>query len=152
MVEINFLTKVQNSNGSMAIKIYNEDVLLYEQDNFITGPGQINFKTNWPSVITIYSSNKNNDDTIFNDKGEVTTDKSVEITGILINGFAVHIDMIDKLFHCLRNGDNTITHENYWGFNGCTKIYFTEDSPMKFMLKLGNQFDVNRLEWQDGKK
>jgi hypothetical protein len=97
MVAITFLTKVQNSNGSMALKIYNEDVLLYKQDNFIEGPGQIDFATNWPSVITIYSSNKKNGDTIFNNKGKVIADKSVEITGILINGFAVHIDMIDKI-------------------------------------------------------
>jgi len=152
MVAITFLTNVQNTNGSMALKIYNEDLLLYEQDNFIQGPGQINFTTNWPSVITIYASNKKNGDTIFNNKGKVIADKAVEITGILINGFAVHIDMIDKLFHCTRDGSNTITHENYWGFNGCIKINFSRASPMSYMLELGNQFDVNRLEWQDGKK
>jgi hypothetical protein len=100
----------------------------------------------------VYSSNKKNGDTIFNDKGKVIADKSVEITGILINGFAVHIDMIDKLFHCVRDGSDTITHENYWGFNGCIKINFTGASPMRYMLELSNQFDVNRLEWQDGKK
>jgi hypothetical protein len=152
MVAITFLTNVQNSNGSMALKIYNENLLLYEQDNFTEGPGQINFTTNWPSVITIYASNKKNGDTIFNNKGKVIADKAVEITGILINGFAVHIDMIDKLFHCIRDGSNITTHENYWGFNGCIKINFTEESPMRYMLELGNQFDVNRLEWQDGKK
>ena len=152
MVTITFLTKVQNSNGSMALKMYNEDLLLYEQDNFTEGPGQINFITNWPSVITIYASNKKNVDTIFNNKGQVIADKAVEITGILINGFAVHIDMIDKLFHCIRDGSNIITHENYWGFNGCIKINFIGESPMRYMLELGNQFDVNRLEWQDGKK
>ena len=152
MVAITFCINVQNNNGSMALKIYNEDLLIYEQDTFVEGAGQINLTVNWPSILTIYSSNKKNDDTVTNSEGKVIIDKAIEITGILINGFAIHNDMIDKLFNCLRDGSNIITHENYWGFNGIIKINFNNQSPMRYMLELKNQFDVNRLEWQNGKK
>lgn len=149
MVNITFLTKIKNNNGSMALKIYDKDVLVFEEDNFDNDCKQISFAINWPAVITIYSYNKKNGDTVFN-KGKVVADKAVEIVGILINGFAIHIDMIDKLFYCQREGSNTITHENYWGFNGRITMHLTGGSPLKYMLKLGNQFDVNRLEWQHG--
>jgi hypothetical protein len=84
MVNITFLTKIKNNNGSMALKIYDKDILVFEEDSFDNDHRQISFTVNWPSVITIYSSNKNNGDTVFH-KGKVVADKAVEIVGILMS-------------------------------------------------------------------
>jgi len=79
--------------------------------------------------------------------GNIFKDKSIEVTGILINNFPIHQDLIDKLFICQREGSSEITNENWWGFNGKIKIVFDQANPMRYMLYLKNEFNMNRLYW-----
>lgn len=143
------LTNVQNYNGSMKLEIFEDDVLLYSNDSFEPGPGKIEFQVNWPTTVDIITSNKHNKDILFNEQKQIVKQKSIEITGILINQFAIQIDLIDKLFNCTREGTTDITHENFWGFNGKIQLHLTHNSPMRYMLSLQNQFDGNRLQWND---
>jgi hypothetical protein len=36
---------------------------------------------------------------------------------------------------------------HFWGFNGNTKIIFDQPTPMRYMLALKNEFNMNRLYW-----
>ena len=120
---------------------------IYTGENLPDGPLSINCLIDWPTTVNIITSNKTNRDTIIDDSGHVIKDKSIEVTGILINNFPIHQDLIDKLFICQHAGSLDITNENWWGFNGNIKIIFDHVNPMRYMLSLRNEFKMNRLYW-----
>ncbi len=144
---ISLITNVYNNNGSMKLEIFDDTELVYSNSSFEPGPGKIEFLANWPTTINIVASGKNDNDTLLDDQQQIIKNKAVEITGVLINQFAIQIDQVDKLFQCQRQGQTEITHENFWGFNGKIQLHLTEKSPMRYMLSLQNQFDATRLTW-----
>jgi hypothetical protein len=146
---ISLLTNVYNYNGSMKLEIFDNTKLLYSNDKFEPGAGRIDFQVNWPTTVNIVASNKNDDDMLVDEQQQIVENKAVEVTGILINQFAIQINLIDKLFHCQHQGQSEITHENFWGFNGTIQMHLTHSSPMRYLLSLQNQFDGNRLTWNN---
>jgi hypothetical protein len=120
---------------------------IYTGENLPDGPMRIDCLINWPTTVNIITSNKHPSDMEIDKHGNILKDKSIEITGILINNFPIHQDLIDKLFICRRAGSTDITHENWWGFNGNIKIEFNQSSPTRYMLALKNEFNMNRLYW-----
>ena len=131
----------------MKVEIYDQHTHVYTGENLTEGPLQINCMIRWPTTINITLSNKGKNDTLINDAGEIIKDKAIEVTQVLINNFPIHQDLTDKIFICRREGSDVDTNENWWAFNGNIKILFDQPSPMRYMLSLKNEFDVNRLQW-----
>jgi hypothetical protein len=102
----------------------------------------------WPSKIRIFVEGKNQNDTEVDSGGNVIADKAIELISIMINNFPLHPDLIDKLCCCRRSNQQSISHENYWGFNGLVEIIFDHANPLRFMLALSSKFEIPRLENQ----
>jgi len=146
-VNLTFICTVTRCNGSMKIEMFDKTQPIYTGENLADGPLCINCLIEWPTTVNIITSNKTPDDVEIDDGGNIIKDKSIEVTGILINNFPMHQDLIDKLFICQHAGSANITNENWWGFNGNIKIIFDHANPMRYMLSLRNEFNMNRLYW-----
>jgi hypothetical protein len=146
-VKLTLVCDVICHNGSMKIEIYDQHTHVYTGENLTQGPLQIDCMINWPTTVNITLSNRGKDDTLTNEAGEIIKDKAIEVTQVLINNFSIHQDLIDKIFICRQEGSSSDTNENWWAFNGNIKILFDQPSPMRYMLSLNNEFDVNRLQW-----
>lgn len=133
----------------MGVEIFDQGQLVYSGKNLPAGPGKIMFDINWPTTVDIVTSNRNFNDTENDNTGKIIANKAIEVTGVLINNFPLQVDLVDKLFNCRRNHDQQITHENFWDFNGKIQMNLTHHSPMRFMLSLQNQYDTNRLTWNN---
>ena len=131
----------------MKVEIYDQHTCVYTGENLTEGPLQIDCMVNWPTTVNITLSNKGKNDTLIDEAGEIIKDKAIEVTQVLINNFPIHQDLIDKIFICRQEGSSSDTNENWWAFNGNIKILFDQPSPMRYMLSLNNEFDVNRLQW-----
>jgi hypothetical protein len=131
----------------MKIEMFDQTAPIYTGENLIDGPMRIDCAIDWPTTVNIFTSNKNSNDMEIDADGNVVRDKSIEVTGIAINNFPMHQDLIDKLFVCQREGSSHTTNENWWGFNGKIKITFDQLNPMRYMLTLKNEFNMNRLYW-----
>jgi hypothetical protein len=146
-VKLTLICDVMCHNGSMKIEIHDQDTHIYTGENLTQGPLQIDCMINWPTTVNITLSNKGKNDTLTDDAGEIIKDKAIEVTRVLINNFPIHQDLIDKIFICRRERSDFDTNENWWAFNGNIKILFSQPNPMRYMLSLNNEFDVNRLQW-----
>lgn len=146
-LKLTLICTVTRCNGSMKIEMFDQTQPIYTGENLPDGPLRINCLINWPTNVHIITSNKMPDDVEVDGNGNVIKDKSIEVTGILINNFPIHQDLIDKLFICQHAGSLDITNENWWGFNGTIKIIFDHANPMRYMLFLRNEFNMNRLYW-----
>lgn len=128
---------VKRYNGSMTIEVIEGDTILYKGQDLISGPMDINCNINWPSTITIKLSNKNPNDTEMVDDN-VINDKAIVLERIEINNFPLGLTTIEQLL------DNKI----YWGFNGTINMTFTEKNPTRWLLKIKNEFQMDRLAWK----
>ena len=146
-VNLTLLCSVTRCNGSMKIEMFDQQLSVYTGENLPDGSLRIDCQINWPTELTIITSGKHPNDIEVNDNGIIIKDKSIEVTGVLINNFPIHQDSIDKLFRCQHEGSLDITNENWWGFNGKIKIEFDQLTPMRYMLALKNEFNMNRLHW-----
>jgi len=131
----------------MKIEIFDQLLPVYTGENLPDGPMRIDCEIDWPTTVNIITSGKHPDDMELDTAGNIVRDKSIEVTGILINNFSIHQDLIDKLFVCQQEGSVNTTYENWWGFNGRIKIEFDQTNPMRYMLALKNEFNMNRLHW-----
>lgn len=146
-VNLTLLCLVTRCNGSMKIEMFDQKKSVYVGENLPAGPLRIDCNIDWPTTLNIITSNKHSDDCKVDINGNIIKDKSIEVVGILINNFSIHQDLIDKLFICQKEGSSNITNENWWGFNGKIKIIFDQPNPMRYMLSLRNEFNMNRLYW-----
>jgi hypothetical protein len=146
-VNLTLLCSVTCVNGSIKIEMFDQTTPIYIGENLPNGPMRIDCSINWPTTVNIITSNKHPTDIEVDTNGNILKDKSIEVTGILINNFPIHQDLIDKLFICQKEGSSNITNENWWGFNGKIKIMFDHLTPMRYMLALKNEFNMNRLYW-----
>jgi hypothetical protein len=146
-INLTLLCSNTRCNGSIKIEIFDQTTLIYTGENLPDGTMRIDCLINWPTTINIITSNKHPGDMEVDADGNTLKDKSIEVTGILINNFPIHQDLIDKLFICCVEGSSNVTHENWWGFNGKIKIIFDHPTPMRYMLALKNEFNMNRLHW-----
>lgn len=146
-VNLTLLCSVTRCNGSMKLEMFDLTAPIYTGENLPDGPVRIDCEINWPTTINIVTSNKHPTDTEVDVNGNIVKDKSIEVVGMSINNFPIHQDLIDKLFICQREESSTITNENWWGFNGKIKITFDQPNPMRYMLALKNEFNMNRLHW-----
>jgi hypothetical protein len=146
-VNLTLLCLVTRVNGSIKIEMFDQTTPIYAGENLPDGPMRIDCQINWPTTVNIITSNKTSNDMEFDSNGNILKDKSIEVVGILINNFPIHQDLIDKIFVCQRQGSSEITNENWWGFNGNIKIEFDQPNPMRYMLALKNEFNMNRLYW-----
>jgi hypothetical protein len=146
-VMLTLIAHVMRYNGSMSIKISDQDRLLYTGKDLDAGNLQIDCEITWPTTVNIQLGNKGKNDTLLNSHGMIIQDKAIEITQVLINNFPIHRDLIDKLFVCQREGSIVDTNENWWAWNGTVKINFDHASPMRYLLSLQNEFAMNRSDW-----
>ena len=128
---------VQTVNDSMNIEILEGDNVLYTGSNLDSGKLDINCTITWPSVIIIKLSNKGPDDTVVDGNGIVVNDKAIILEELALNNFPLELNVMEQLV------DGII----YWGFNGEIKMNFTEKNPMRWLLKMKNRFNVDRLLW-----
>ena len=129
--------------------IYDSDLLICSSRDLNDGLNHIKFSTRWPTTLTIVTSNRNQEDTECDSNGSIIRNKAIEVTGVLINNFGMQIDLVDKLFQCYRDNNPNPTNENFWDFNGKIQMHLTHSSPMRYMLALQNQFDGDRLTWDN---
>ena len=146
-VNLTLLCSVTCVNGSIKIEMFDQTTPIYAGENLPDGPMRIDCSIDWPTTVNIITSNKTSNDMEFDSNGNILKDKSIEVVGMSINNFPIHQDLIDKLFVCQREGSSEITNENWWGFNGNIKIEFDQPNPMRYMLALKNEFNMNRLHW-----
>ena len=146
-VNLTLLCSVTCVNGSIKIEMFDQTTPIYAGENLPDGLMRIDCQINWPTTVNIITSNKTSNDMEFDSNGNILKDKSIEVVGMSINNFPIHQDLIDKLFVCQREGSSEITNENWWGFNGNIKIEFDQPNPMRYMLALKNEFNMNRLHW-----
>lgn len=143
-VDVSFVFRVSNYNGSMSLEIYQNDFLLYSGKDFEEGRLQVNVYVEWPGTLTIKTGNKTFDDILI-ENGTVVKQKFLEVVGLSINNFPLHIDYLDRVFNCCCEGQTKITHENFWGFNGVITIDFNTKDPMRYLLATNSEFVINRL-------
>lgn len=148
-VNFSLIFEVSNYNGSMSIDIYQHDQLLYAGRDFDEGKLRVDVIIEWPGQLIIKVGNKNNNDALVDDTGFIIKHKFVDVVGVLINNFPINIDLLDKVFNCQKEGQDTVTHENFWGFNGTITVNFDTENPMRYLLAHNNQFDINRLTWNN---
>lgn len=146
-VTVTLIVDVHNCNGSLYMDIFDGETLIHSSRDLDQGLTNIEFSVNWPTTVTIVTSNRNVDDVKNDSNGSIIENKAIEVTGILINNFSMHIDLIDKLFQCYDGNTPSSTNKNFWDFNGKIQMNLTHNSPMRYMLALHNQFDGNRLIW-----
>lgn len=151
-VKLTLICDVICYNGSMKIEIYDQHTHVYTGENLTPGPLQIDCMINWPTTVNITLSNKGEYDTVVNEHNEITHNKAIEVKDVLINNFPIHQDLIDKIFICRREGSDHDTYENWWSFNGTVKILFDQITPMRYMLSLKNEFNINRNHWNNNDK
>lgn len=142
---LTLLCNVMCYNGSLNLEIFDDKDSIYVGQNLTEGPLRIDCPISWPTTVNITISNKGNKDTLLDQNGIIVKDKAIEVTQVLINNFPIHQDLTDKIFICRRDGSTVDTYENWWGFNGAVKIIFNQPTPMRYMLSLRNEFDINRL-------
>ena len=142
---LTLICNVMCYNGSMNIEIFDGDKSIYVGQNLTEGPLRIDCPIGWPTTVNIKVSNKGSKDTLLDQNGIIVKDKAVEVTQVLINNFPIHQDLTDKIFICRRDDSTVDTYENWWGFNGTIKIIFDQLNPMRYMLALKNEFDIDRL-------
>lgn len=138
-----------NVNGSMSMQISDHTGVRYTNSNFEPGNVTIVCEIEWPTQITIDLGNKHSDDMLLDKDGFIIANKAIEINAMLINRFPVQYELMEQVFVCKHQGSDTVTHENFWGFNGQVCIDFSKPSPMRYMLGLNNPFEINRLDWID---
>jgi hypothetical protein len=141
---LTLICNVMCYNGSLNIEIFDDNDSIYVGQNLTEGPLRIDCAINWPTVVNIVTSNREDHDTMTDSDGIILKDKAIEVTNILINNFSIHQDLIDKILICRRNGTDVDTNENWWSFNGNVKIIFDQPTPMRYMLSLKNEFDINQ--------
>jgi hypothetical protein len=146
-VNLTLTCNVTRCNSSLTIEIFDQTRSIYTGEDLPDGPLRIDCLIDWPTTVNIVTSNKHTNDIEFDIDGNILKDKSIELIGISINNFPIHQDLIDKLCVCQKNGSSTITYENWWGFNGNIKFEFNQPTPMRYMLSLKNEFNMNRLYW-----
>ena len=142
---LTLICNVMCYNGSMHLEIFDGTKSIYTTPDLTDGLLCIDCEINWPTTINIIISNKGNEDTLTDQNGTVIKDKAIEVTQVLINNFPIQQNLIDKIFICRRDGATVDTNENWWGFNGTVKIMFNQPTPMRYMLSLKNEFDINQL-------
>lgn len=149
-VSVTFVFQIKNCNGSMNIDIQEKEKILFSGRDLNEGTMDVNIRlAQWPTKLSIDLSNKQKNDTQCDSQGIIIKDKSIEVIAISINGFPLHIDLIDQIFDCQREGSSEISHENYWGFNGKVIMNLHSKNPMRYLLSHNNQFDINKLSWND---
>jgi hypothetical protein len=130
----------------MSLEIYQNNCLLYSGKDFPEGQMRVDIPVEWPGTLTIITGNKTHNDMLI-ENGFIVKQKYIEVIGLLINNFPLHIDQLDCVFDCCREDRSEITHENFWGFNGVITINFDAKNPMRYLLALNSEFDINRLTW-----
>jgi hypothetical protein len=133
----------------MSVQISDHTGVRYFNDSFDPGSIAITCCIAWPTCVTIELGNKNSADTVIDNDGRVVANKAIEIDAILINRFPVQYELMESQFDCTHQGSDTVTHENFWGFNGQVRMVFDQPSPMHYMLALKNPFEIKRLSWVD---
>lgn len=148
-VELQLQGTSMNVNGSMSVQISDHTGVQYFNDSFEPGKVTISCRIAWPTCVTIQLGNKQYNDMLFDHNGNIVANKAIEIDSMLINRFPVEYELMEAQFNCLHRDNNTVTHENFWGFNGQVTINFDQPSPMHYMLALKNPFEIKRLSWVD---
>ena len=148
-IQLTLIGRVQRSNGSLTVKIKDQNQVVYIGEDLPEGQWVAEFKIDWPTTVYIQLSNKQLNDTQLDQNGLIIQDKVIEVTDVLINNFPIHQDLVDKIFVCRREGSTVDTNENWWAWNGTVQINFNHASPMRYLLSLQNEFAMNRSEWNE---
>jgi len=144
IVRLTLKCQIHCHHGSMNIDIQDGARLIYTARDLQAVPLTIDLMIAWPTTINIFVSGKGPNDTLLDDQGRVVQDKAIEVTQVLVNNFPIQQHLTDKIFLCRRAGSDEITNENWWGFNGHISMVFDQANPMRYMLSLSNQFDIDR--------
>lgn len=129
-------------NGSMALEIYQRDLLVKTIENVTTSPVGVDIEIEFPAQLKFVMSNKNYDtDTIVDNNGSIIKDKYVILKHIMIESIPVKVDVLFNICRYYKNQTNDPVNDTYWGFNGVAIIDFDSDDFIKWCLTHNNTFD-----------
>jgi hypothetical protein len=134
-------------NGSMTIDIFDQDQLIYSCADIPEGDWRVDCEINWPTTVNIITGGRKPGDTVEDQNGTVIKDKAIEVTQVLINNFPIQQDLIDKIFICRPEDHAVDSNQNWWSFNGKIRLELDQPNPMRYLLSLRNEFNMNRTEW-----
>jgi hypothetical protein len=127
---------VGRCNGSMNMQIFVNDKLAQQYDNIESNTISFKQTIEWPAVVRIQLSNKDNScDTKVDENGKVVEDKYIQLTKIVLDRLMVNERFMNTLG--LVTADGTKINTCYWGFNGHALL--TLDQADSFAWHLNNQ-------------
>jgi hypothetical protein len=146
-ITLTLIGQVFRCNGSMTINIFDQDRPIYSGADLPEGDWRVDCEINWPTTVNIITSGRSPNDMLTDHTGTVIQDKAIEVTQVLINNFPIQQDLTDKIFICRPEDLDVDSNQNWWSFNGKTRLEFDQPTPIRYLLSLRNEFNMNRTEW-----
>jgi hypothetical protein len=95
--------------------------------NLLDGQFKCEVEIIFPSDLHIQLSNRNENDTIVDNDGNIIKDKSIVLTDISIHGVCVDHNYLEQ-FILLTTTEHDTLHGNYWSRNGMVTIDFNTEN------------------------
>jgi hypothetical protein len=131
--ELELKFKIGHNNGSMHMQIFINDQLKGDYNQFNSDHATFKQMIDWPSVVKIVLTNKNNlYDTKVDSYGKVIADKYIELKEIIVDRIPATQSVIADIR--LITIDNVI-NSSYWGFNGTVCINLDHSDSFEWHLK-----------------
>jgi hypothetical protein len=144
---------VKAYNGGPKIKIYDDEKIIYDAQLSQAGPQQIIINTHvlFPNKITIEHYDKQMNDTLVGEDGQILDDKGVAINRIILNDSALENELY--LFPTILESGQILTSNNYLGHNAKFEIDvdhadigFWQSSIQKYVASTLEQFDYDQFK------
>lgn len=137
-VRIELELEVGRCNGSMTVTISDSKTIIATMADLPQGTIEIPLEIDWPDVLHLQVSGKDQDNDTENDEfGNITANKFVRLVGIRING----MDLIERCLYDIctwTTDDHHSSQETFWDSNGTAQIKFVYQDPLRFLIDLDN--------------
>jgi hypothetical protein len=138
--ELELEFKIGHCNGTMAMEIFVDNIPVASYSSFTTDRFVFKHRINWPTTLRIVLSNKNPmHDTTVDTNGNITADKYIQLTKILVDRIETTVGHINSVV--LNTDENKIT-TLYWGFNGSVELKL--DQADSFVWHLAQRTDHSK--------
>jgi hypothetical protein len=92
----------------------------------------------FPTSMTIRVFNKQRNDTLVDEQGNIIKDKYIKLLDIQVDGVSCSPYYVSK-YVILNTADGRALTTNYWGFNGTVLLDFTEDNSFYWAVHTYNK-------------
>ena len=117
----------------MHMQIFINDQLKGDYNQFDGDHATFKQMIDWPSVVKIVLTNKNNlCDTEVDSHGKVIADKYIELKEIIVDRIPVNQSVISAI---RLTTTDTVINSSYWGFNGTVCINLDQTDSFEWHLR-----------------